>query len=280
MDGFLASDLPWQLKMLALLTAGLVLAVGILGIPERAIVYLGRRYPWWSPSVTTGFRAAIFWPGLLIVYQYLSVFVGFLGIVLSCILDVFDGRQSRVYAKHGIPRTEKEMAFGQFFDQICDKGTVPPSLVYFGYLGATDTLLAWGILGVDVVGAAMRHVRGLGTWIYRHVKTKETKRFGMRIRALHKAITRSEKATSVGKIKALMQCFCLIACLPYHQGWINDGRWVTNVMMAFTLTLGVLSIFSRLRVHETVDSTVDWITAKFFSHMDLRATLRSLIYSN
>ena len=259
--------------MLLLLTVGLVLSVCTLAIPERAFVYIGKHCPWWSPSVTTGARVVIYWISLIVGYFVFSVFWGFLGVVEGCVLDVVDGLQARIYARHCIHRTARELGFGKYFDPLCDKGTVPPTLVYFGYLDTINLWLTVAIFAVDIVGTFMRHAKDIGAWLAK--RGPRGKKVGTWLIAKHEKYTRLESATSIGKIKALMQCLTLIACMPCQQGWIH-GVGFANAMGSFTLALGVFSIVSRLYVHRSFDGCVDWITEKFFSHIDFRASLRSL----
>ncbi len=272
MERILASDLPWQLKMLALLAPGLAISVALLAIPQRAYVFIGKRFTWWSPTVTTGLRFSLYWIGLFSYFMF-SVFWGFQGVVTGCVGDVIDGRQARIYAQHGIYRTARELAWGELVDPIADKGTAPPTLVYFGYAHAANLWLTIAILAVDVLGTAVRHANDIGAALSKC--GKYGRRIGAWLIAKHETHTRTEKATSVGKIKALMQCLTLIACVPTHQGWIRDLRFVDG-MCSFTIALGVFSIVSRMNVHPILDRTVDWITAKFFSHIDFRLAWRAI----
>jgi len=277
MDKFLHSDLPWQFKMLALLAAGLVLAVLTLAIPERVYVFVGRKFPWWSPSVTSGGRVIIYWVSLIAGYLIFSVFWGFLGVVEGSLLDVVDGRQAMIYARHNISRVAWEERLGKVIDPTCDKITVPPTLVYFGYLGAANLWLTIAIMAVDVAGTIVRHAKDIGNLLARIGKRNgRIGKVGEWLTETHKNMTRHESATSVGKVKALMQNLTLISCVPCQQGWISDTRF-TNAMCIFTLALGVFSIASRLYVHPSLDSCVDWITSKFFRHVDFRQMLRDAV---
>lgn len=270
MESFLNSELPWQLKMLALLSAGLLQAVLLLAIPNRMLVRIGQ-IRGLSPNCISIWRVLIFWIGLYIYFKY-SFFWGFTLVVLGCILDVIDGRMAKAYEKLGVFRSESDKALGKIIDPSSDKLTSPPALLLIALLSHLSIWISAAIVAVDAFGTIIRHMDDVGVWLVK--LGPGYRKAGDRLIMTHARVTRHVKATSVGKIKALMQCFCLIASIPYQQGWVNDTDLI-NTMWIFTLALGFLSVFSRLYIHKTLDSFVDWITDKFFSHVDFRDVLRT-----
>ncbi len=234
MDNLLRSDLNWALKTCLILTPGLMMAVLVLSTPKSFLVRMAKAGI--TPNWITIVRVPIFWLGFAI-YLRLSLFGGFMLMAFAGLLDVMDGEQAKAMERAGMHRSQEEKERGKWGDPLADKLTVLPSAIYFVALGLLNPWIIGVAVAIDLVGTMMRKPIGWG-----------------------ERYTRQTAATAIGKIKTLVMCLGLIACMPYQLAWVKQGN-VATWFFVVALPFSIASVISRIRINDAVDQTIDRMTA-------------------
>ncbi len=224
-----------------------------------------------TPNTITWARLPIFWAGVW-AHFYLSPFWGFELVVLSCALDRLDGKMAMAFVEFGIFRSLASKKLGELLDPLIDKATLLPLIAIFAYQDIIIYWIAIAIIFVDVLGTLLR--KAVILWFKKSIEPRIGKFLDTRVfkivknnrRALGKRM-RLSKSSAAGKIKALLQSLALVACMPYEMNWLKNPT-VPNIMFDLALFFGVLSVVSRVKIHEDVDKVVDSANS-VFSHQDI-----------
>lgn len=247
---------------------GLAVALLMLSAPKFLLVSLGRV----SVSKLGGFRP--FTPNWITVYSCVITLVGLgvyiyhpvpgiLLIVFGAMLDRLDGRMAA--ALEDVLNSPKEWTVGimgvlfgsakssdgQTHDVRLGAALLGRWWAEMNFPGATDlgsvldpaldkvkilVIYAWfsrvGILSFWLVGAlALPEI--VGTLMRRPFYLWEGK-------------TSGDRATSIGKYKAVFQWVIAILCGMYHQQWVAEPLWLPDAFLAVTIGLAAASPLSRL----------------------------------
>jgi len=279
MDGILQSSLPWQLKVVFLLLPALMLSVALLSISKKRLANLGgERYR--SPNWVTLLSIPIFLIGL-VLFLPMSPFFGFQVNVLGNIMDVLDGKKSVAMDEFGIPRSKLDRWIGQWFDPLADKIRILPALALFAWLGLVNPWIAAIIIVTDAAGTIFREPFTTLLALRRYAPGMP---FRARLEAeIDKGLERQAKAaqdaekvksqkgassaTAVGKVKALVQCFGLIACGLCWLQLVREPR-LPDWLFAAAAVFGLLSVASRSVSHPKVLAFLAH-AGKLFRHRDV-----------
>jgi len=263
MDEILKSELPWELKLCIVLGCGLIVAILVLATPKRLLAWLGKNTPV-TPNWLTLVRLPIFWAGVC-THLYQSPFWGFVVVVFAAALDRTDGKMAASFKEFDVIRSRKDIAIGEWLDPLIDKLTLLPLIAIMAHLKIVNFWLVAAIMIVDIFGTLMR--KAVVTWFKKTIEPKLNGHLHDVLAAAGSSINgrmRKSKASAAGKIKALLQTFGLVACFPYELGWLR-GHVVPNAIFVAALIFGVLSVLTRVKIHEEVDKVVDSTNA-IFSH--------------
>lgn len=248
MNGLIDPALPWEIKAAIGLGVGILIAIVMLFVPKRFLAKIST-WPLCSPNWLTSWSVIIY-AICLPVYLWGDVYIGFWLLVAGGVLDVLDGKQATAMKQYGVARSQESLERGEWWDPLADKLRQLSVIFIMTLYGVFNPVLVALVIGVDVFGTLVRK-----PFINREPFS------GMRKHM------RQSKASAVGKIKSLMQVFCIIAAVPYQQGWIEPGI-LPDVMLALAFVLGVLSVISRVKISREVDHVVDEAHA-FFRHQDI-----------
>jgi phosphatidylglycerophosphate synthase len=248
MNGLIDPALPWEIKAAIGLAGGLLLASALLMIPKRFLARISR-VPCCSPNWITSWSVIVYVIGIPI-YIWVDFYIGLWLLVIGGVLDVLDGKQAVAMKEHGVPRSLESQEIGEWWDPLADKLRQLSVIFLMMLYGVFNPVLVALVIGVDVFGTLVRRpfiIRKPFSLMRKHI--------------------RQSKASAVGKIKSLVQVFCIIAAAPYQQGWVKTGI-LPDAMLSLAFVLGVLSVISRVKISREVDQVVDEAHA-FFRHQDI-----------
>ncbi|MFA4954935.1 MAG: CDP-alcohol phosphatidyltransferase family protein [Patescibacteria group bacterium] len=269
MDDFLQSSAPWQLKFVVCLAAGLIVALAILSISKKRLARLSQK-PFCSPNWISLYRFPLFWLGVSIFFS-ISPFWGCIIVIAACVWDVVDGKMSVGMAEAGIFRSRLDRWIGEWLDPLVDKLTVLPLLIIFTAKGLVDWRVTGVIVALDSVGTLLRDPIVMLPVLLKSSDTPLTTRILAELdrREAKQAASPAgrNKASPAGKIKMLVLCGGILACMPYHLGWIKEPR-IQSWVLALAAFLGLMSILSRVKVHSAYSRFMDWL-ATYFTHKDV-----------
>lgn len=248
MNGLIDPALPWEIKAAIGLAGGLLLASALLMIPKRFLARISR-VPFCSPNWITSWSVVVYVIGIPI-FIWLDFYIGLWLLVIGGVLDVLDGKQAVAMKEHGVPRSLESQEIGEWWDPLADKLRQLSVIFIMALYGVFNPILVALVIGVDVFGTLVRKP---------FIKRKPFSRMQKHMR--------QSKASAVGKIKSLVQVFCIIVAAPYQQGWVESGI-LPDVLLMLALILGVLSVISRVKISREVDQVVDEAHS-FFRHQDI-----------
>lgn len=237
-------DLPGQFKMILFLLSGLAIALPLLAIPKKVLARIGK-IPYLSPNWLSFWRLPLTLIGFGI-YFLVDAFIGYCIIVFAFTLDRLDGKVAVALDELGDPRYPGKTAKGEWLDPLIDKLTVPTPFIVFSMKG----MLVWWLVGIMIVSEIA------GTVIREPLLSWKL------LSGLRKYV-RKQGASGIGKTKIVMQFSCLLICLPLDQGWMDVPLGLTNVTLALSCVLGILSVVSRLQLNSKLNAAVDDVTNEF-----------------
>jgi phosphatidylglycerophosphate synthase len=252
MTEWIPHDLPWQLNAAIWIALGLIEVVLILTIPKRVLARVSQ-WPFLSPNWITFWRFPIFWFGTYIHFR-VDPFGGYQIVVAACALDRVDGKMAVAMREHGIPRSLRDLKRGEWLDPFVDKVTLLPLMILLASKGAINLWLATTIAVADGIGTLLREPFRLGARLSKRLVS-------------HIKLKKSTRASAAGKIKALLQAFSLVTCVPFELGWVRLVT-VPNVLAGLALFFGLVSLLSRFSLGGGVDVTSESVDS-LFSHRDL-----------
>ena len=236
MNSIVFNDLPGEVKMALYLFCGLVIAVGMLAIPRRTLQTIGK-LPRMSPNWISFWRLPMLWIGV-IVYLTLSPFTGFCIIVFAVMLDRLDGAVADALDALNDPNFPGKTMLGEWFDPFIDKLTFPPFLCVFWCKELLAPEFMVPMILIEIASTVIRPPV---------MPDKEGKSYifsnpeNMFILFLQVKI-RSGKSSGPGKIKVLLQCMSMLACLPLDQHWMEFSLWIPNGLLFGAVVFGFLSV--------------------------------------
>ncbi|MDQ7814261.1 MAG: CDP-alcohol phosphatidyltransferase family protein [Patescibacteria group bacterium] len=240
MDELLRSSMGWELKLPILLAPGVVIGIFMLFFFNKRRLARLSQVPLCGPNWLTLWSLLFYWIGMA-VFLTVSPYFGLQLVVVSCLMDVFDGKMSVAMAELGIIRTAIDRWIGKWLDPLVDKLRVVPTLVIFCVLGGISHWVVLFVALPELIGTFCREpfttipaLRG-----YPSVITFKAR---LRAEAL-KSLENESKATVIGKMKTLFQDLGLIAFVPFYLHW--NVQPIADYVFLATVPLGVLSIVSR-----------------------------------
>jgi phosphatidylglycerophosphate synthase len=248
MNGLIDPALPWEMKAAIGLAGGVIIGILMLMIPKRFLARISC-LPCCSPNWLTSWSVVVYAIGLPI-YIWVDFYIGLWLLVIGGVLDVLDGKQAVAMKEYNVSRSLASQEIGEWWDPLADKLRQLSVIFFMMLYGVFNPILVALVIGVDVFGTLVRR-----PFITR-------KPF-----SLMRNYMRQSKASAVGKIKSLVQVFCIIVAAPYQQGWVEIGV-LPDAMLSLAFVLGVLSVISRVKISREVDQVVDEAHA-FFRHQDI-----------
>ena len=122
---------------------------------------------------------------------------------------------------------------GKVFDSAIDKIQMGVLLVYFSLWAEVLSVWLVAVMFIpEIVGTLIRRPflpDSRKDWIYQ------------------------EKASGIGKVKAVSQWIVVLLCVPLEQGWVDDTHWasgyewVPDAILGFVIIMAFLSVMSRLK---------------------------------
>ncbi len=240
--------LPWELKATVGLSGGILIAIAMLFIPKRFLAKISV-WPLCSPNWLTVWSVIIY-VICLPIYLWCDIYIGFWLLVIGGVLDVLDGKQATAMKQYGIARSQESLERGEWLDPLADKLRQLSVIVVMTLYGVFNPVLVLLTIAVDIFGTLVRK-----PFINREPFS------------IMQKYIRQSKASAVGKIKSLMQVFCIIVAVPYQQDWIGLGI-LPDIMLSLTFVFGILSVISRIKISREIDHIVDEAHA-FFKHQDI-----------
>jgi phosphatidylglycerophosphate synthase len=230
-------------KVVTCLVPGLVLAAVIAAASRKRILVRVGRLPLCSPNWVTSWSLVLFWIGV-VTYLSGSLLCGFLFLAIGSVLDHVDGKMAAALEKAGVPRSARDAHIGAWLDPLVDKLRLLPFIGILSLRGTIEPWIACAVISVDIVGTLMREPFNFGN-----------------------GRMRTSRATGIGKLKSIVQMLGCLVGMSYELGWAMMKN-APDIILAFALVLGILSILSRMRINATVDALVDNF-GTFFRHQDV-----------
>lgn len=234
-----AAENQWMLVCSCWLLSGLVLVVILRFFPIRALVFVSRRFLWFSPNFISVVRLPFVYLGYILYFCHYPLW-GFRLVVFGMMLDYMDGKLASALDKLNDPAIPGTTAIGKWLDPLIDKLSFIPILFIFAYKGLLVWWLAVAIIMFDIVGTFMRPPFN---FIKQHVRTSQ--------------------ATGFGKMKSLSQWITVVVCIPYDRMWVESLLWIPQIPLTIATLLGALSVVSRLRINRDVDDVTNRVTSIF-----------------
>ncbi len=231
-------DLPVEFKPLFYLAVGLIIGLMLLGMPEKVLQKTGK-LPGLSPNWITFWRLPATMIGYLIYFR-MNVFIGYCIVVFACVLDRMDGKVANALANLNDPQHPGKTETGQWLDPLIDKLTFLPPIVFFWWKGIFIGHFVAVMIAAEVSGTLIR-----------------------RPFSLFENSVRTNSASGFSKLKALIQLFCLLTCLPLDQHWMNYGTMVPNTLLGIAMVMAILSVIARLKLGKKTEKIVDSLTGAF-----------------
>lgn len=241
----------WTLMYCAWVLSGLVLALILLAIPKRALVWLSARAKWFTPDFITVGRLPFVYIGYVMLFSDYGnwlVYVGFLLIVFGQTLDRLDGKLADANDASGIPGLVGSTERGKWLDPLADKLSYLPLFIWVIVLGILPSWLVMIMIVIEFFGTIIR--KPFNQMVpFKRLST----------------ITRGDQATGVGKFKVYLQAITMIACIPYFMHWVESPLWIPQVLFGGATVMASLSVLSKIHINNDVDALTDLLTS-LFSH--------------
>ncbi len=241
----------WALMYCAWGLSGLVVALALLAIPQKFLVWVSVRVSWFTPDFITLGRLLFVYAGFVLVFANTGLLPSFIGlqlIVVGQVLDRMDGKLADGNDASGIPGLTGRTVRGKWLDPLADKLSNLPFYIWMIVIG----IIPWWL------SLTMIMIETFGTVIRKPFNKKRPFR-------VFRAMLRSEEATGVGKAKMALQAFTMLACLPYIMHWVESPLWIPRVMFGAATVLAGLSVLSKIHINRDVDAMTDLVTS-LFSH--------------
>lgn len=273
-DEFLESSDNWEFKAIVCIAGGLAITLAWLAVPRDWLVKF-------EPNLITVGHFVLFWVGAIVFFRW-SVYAGHLLIVSSAIWDVLDGKANKLRAERGLVRSKLNRWMGKWLDPFVDKATVLPFLLILANRGIVACWIVYVIIVFDVVSTLLREPFTTLIHLFRYpafltwrarLETEINKSLENElldtddeetVARKKKFADQETKASWVGKVKSLVQCLGLEACLPFVLLWIS-GPNIPDYAFGLAAILGAGSVVSR---HIPPNRFMVWANS-FFKHQDV-----------
>ena len=254
-----------QTEIIFYVSGTLLVILPFLLLSKAQLAWIGLQ-PLLSPNWISFWRLPIFYLGVLFYLVEKQFLLGYLIVVLACMMDNLDGRVARAiqsYEKYNPQYTKRDKIsvwIGAWIDPLIDKITILPIILFFSSQKFIHPYIALGIIVIDILGTLIREPF-IGKFKFITFQNKKLSKIQTKFHQLTDNISKKSNASIAGKIKTFSQEIGLIFCSFYYQKWL-DSNLIINLIFTLSLILGISSVISRLNfsLNKTKKTTLKSIT--------------------